>query len=209
MPKLLHIKASPRAESFSAQAAEAFIEAFLQAHRDWGVETLDLFRANIPVFEAPQAAAKYDVLAGKEPTGPAGRAWKAVIDTIDHFKSADAVVISCPMWNFSIPYRLKQYLDVIVQPALTFSYAPAEGYKGLVTGRPAVLVLARGGNYAPGSGSEAYDSQKPYLEGILRFIGFTDIRSLIVEPTLAGEEAARKALAAAKAQAAELAKALY
>jgi FMN-dependent NADH-azoreductase len=91
---------------------------------------------------------------------------------------------------------------------LTFSYTPQEGYKGLVTGRPAVLVLARGGGYAPGSASESYDMQKPYLELILRFIGFTDIRTVIVEPTLAGEEAAAKALAAAGTQAAELAKAM-
>ena len=208
MPKLLHIKASPRPESFSTQAAEAFIDAFLKAHRDYGVETLDLFRTDIPVFQAPQAAAKYDVLAGKEPAGPAEQAWKVVIDTINHFKTADLLVISSPMWNFSIPYRLKQYIDVIVQPALTVSYSPQEGYKGLVTGRPAVLVLARGGTYTPGSPDAAYDMQKPYLEGILRFIGFTDIRTVIVEPTLAGEEAAAKALAAAKTQATALAKTL-
>lgn len=208
MPKLLHIKASPRPESYSTQAAEAFIDAFLKAHRDYGCETLDVFRGDLPPFEAPQAAAKYDVLAGKEPTGPAARAWKAVIDVVDRFKSADLVVISSAMWNFSIPYRLKQYIDVIVQPALTFSYTPQEGYKGLVTGRPAVLVLARGGGYAAGSGSEAADMQRPYLESILRFIGFTDIRTVIVEPTLAGQDAAAKALAAAKAQAADLAKTL-
>jgi len=206
MPKLLHIAASPRAgESFSMQLAEAFLAAFTKAHREYGVETLDLFDTDLPEFRAPQAAAKYSVLDGQEPRGEAARAWKAVIEVIDNFKSADFLLISSPMWNFSIPYRLKQYIDIIVQPGLTFSYEPATGYKGLATGRPAVLALARGGSYAPGSGSEAYDMQRPYLEGILRFIGFSDIRTLLVDSTLAGPEEAAKSLTAARAKAVELA----
>jgi FMN-dependent NADH-azoreductase len=50
--------------------------------------------------------------------------------------------------------------------------------------------------------------QKPYLELILRFIGFTDIRTVIVEPTLAGADAAAKALTAAQVKATELAGAM-
>jgi FMN-dependent NADH-azoreductase len=206
MPKLLHINASPRPQSYSLRLAEAFLDAFLKAHRNFGVETMDLFRTDIPVFEAPQAAAKYIVLDGGQPTGPDEKTWKEIIDVVDHFKSADMLLISTPMWNFSIPYRLKQYIDVIVQPGLTFSYSATEGYKGLVTGRPVVLALARGGNYPSGSNEAALDFQKPYLETILRFIGFTDFHWLIVEPTLMGEEAAQKALAAARAQAMEMAK---
>ncbi len=38
----------------------------------------------------------------------------------------------------------------------------------------------------PGTGKEAFDLQKKYLELILAFIGFSDIRSVVVEPTLAG-----------------------
>ena len=211
MPKLLHIKASPRMDSYSTALAEAFLEAFLKVHRDFGNETLDVARADtgagppVPEFRAPQAAAKYAVLEGQEPVGEAALAWKAVIDVVNHFKSADFVLISSPMWNFSLPYRLKQYIDVLVQPGLTFTYSAAEGYKGLVTGRPAVLALARGGSYPTGTAEASYDMQKPYLELILRFIGFTDIRTLIVEPTLAGKETADKALAAAKVQAVALA----
>ena len=91
----------------------------------------------------------------------------------------------CPeYWNFNIPYRLKQYIDVIVQPGLTFTYSPDKGYSGLVTGRPLMLVLARGGNYGPGDPTQTYDFQETYLRGIFGFIGFTDIRSVCVQGTL-------------------------
>ena len=185
MSKALHIKASPRGmNSDSTKVAEAFLEAFLKGHRNFGAEELDLFRENLPPFEAPAAAAKYAVLAGVEPKGPDALAWKAVIEVIDRFKSADLLLISSPMWNFGIPYRLKHYIDLLVQPGLTFAYGP-EGYKGLVTGRPAMLILSRGGSYAPG---DPMDFQKRYLETILGFIGFTDIRSVLIEATLSGAD---------------------
>ena len=61
------------------------------------------------------------------------------------FKSADKYLVSLPMWNFSIPYKLKQYIDLLVHRGLTFSFTPEGGYKGLVTGKPLVAVYARGG----------------------------------------------------------------
>ena len=199
MPTILHIEASPRGnESFSTRAAEAFLTSFLAAHREYQAETLDLFSAKIPEFRAPEARAKYAVMSGKEPAGEAELAWKPVIDTINHFRSAAVYVVSAPMWNFGIPYRLKDYIDVIAQPGLTFSYSPQTGYRGLVTGRPLVLILARGGAYGSGTGGEAYDHQAGYLKTLFGFMGFTDIRPVLVEPTLmAGPEAADAALAKA------------
>ena len=32
------------------------------------------------------------------------------------------------MWNFGIPYKLKQWIDVITQPGLAFRFDPAQGY---------------------------------------------------------------------------------
>ena len=78
MPTLLYIQASPRGtESFSTQVAESFLDSFRSSHRDYGVERLDLFHADLPPFEAPQAAAKYAVIAGQTPQGAAAKAWKA------------------------------------------------------------------------------------------------------------------------------------
>ena len=118
----------------------------------------------------------------------------------------DKYLLSLPMWNFGIPYTLKHYIDVLVQPGLTFSYTPSEGYKGLVTGRPAAAVYARGGAYGPGSGAENYDKQSDYLRHILGFIGLTDVKQIFVEPTLAGPDAKEKAVAMAKENAEKLAR---
>lgn len=113
-------------------------------------------------------------------------------DVIEFFKSADKYVLAIPMWNFTIPYRLKQYLDILIRPTYTFTYTPEDAYRGLVIGKPILVVYARGGECPIGTELEALNFQSRYLEFILKFIGFTDIESLVVEPTLMkGPEVAR------------------
>ena len=124
MAKLLHILASPRVESYSTRVAKAFLDSYRQARPGDQIEVLDLFQADIPPFYAPQAKAKYAVMGGQTPRDEAEAAWKPVIDTINHFKGFDSYVVSSPMWNFGVPYRLKQYIDVIVQPSLTVAFSP-------------------------------------------------------------------------------------
>jgi FMN-dependent NADH-azoreductase len=185
--------------------AAHFIESYRAAHPGDTVETLDLWQAELPEFNGATLDAKYAVLHGLPHTPEQLHAWQAVTRLADHFKSADKYLISLPMWNFSIPYKLKHYIDLLVQPGLTFSFTPKEGYKGLVTGKALVAVYARGGAYGAGSGAEGYDQQSTYLKQIFGFIGFADIREIFVEPTLASPAAKEEALAAAKRKAAEIA----
>ena len=205
MAKLLHILASPRAESYSTRVAKAFLDSYRQERPEDQIEVLDLFQADIPPFYAPQAKAKYAVSSGQAPRDEAEAAWQPVIRAINHFKGFDKYVLSCPMWNFGIPYRLKQYIDVIVQPSLTVAFSPEKGYTGLVTGKPLTLILARGGAYPPGNPSETFDFQEPYLRCIFGFIGFTDIRTIYIQGTMQRPEqveaAARKAVAEASSAA--------
>jgi FMN-dependent NADH-azoreductase len=113
------------------------------------------------------------------------------------------------MWNFSVPYRLKQYIDVIVQPSLTVAFSPEKGYTGLVTGKPLMLILARGGAYQSGNPLETFDFQESYLRCIFGFIGFTDIRTVYIQGTMQRpeqvEDATRKAIAEAAGAAKEFA----
>lgn len=199
MSKLLFIKASPMKErSYSIAAADAFVEAYKKTHPKDEVKVLDLFLANLPAFDFVAASGKYKVMHGKPHSPEEKQAWDKVIAVIEEFKNADKYVFAVPMWNFSIPYRLKQYFDIIVQPGLTFTVDSAGNYKGLVTGKPVFVAYARGGEYPVGTPGEAFDLQKKYLELILGFIGLSDVRSVIVEPTLAAgaDIAAQKRVAA-------------
>jgi FMN-dependent NADH-azoreductase len=198
MPKILHIISSPRGErSASLTVAKTFLEAYAAKNPRDQIETLDLWKTTLPEFDGAALEAKYAVSGGQSFTPDQEAAWKSVVKIADHFKSADKYVISLPMWNFSIPYKLKHYIDVLVQPGLTVGFENGN-YKGLVTGKPLVAVFARGGAYGPGTGAEGYDLQSKYLKQIFGFIGFTDIREILVEPTMQKDEAVDAGKAKAK-----------
>jgi FMN-dependent NADH-azoreductase len=198
MVKLLYIEASPRKKRSSSIAiAHLFLEAYQKAHPKDEVVSIDLWKKELPPFDGDVIDAKYAILHQKPHTDAQAKAWKKVEELIAEFKNADKYVFSLPMWNFGIPYKLKHYIDILVQPGYAFTVTP-EGYKGLVTNRKILLVYSRGGAYGAETGAQNLDLQKPYMETILRFIGFENFESIVVEPTLAGEEQKEQALTKAK-----------
>jgi len=209
MSHLLYIEASPRkARSASIDVAKSFVSTFLEHDDNNRVETVDLWNTTLPQFDGDTINAKYRVMHGENPTAEETAAWGVITQITDQFKSADHYLFSSPMWNFSIPYKLKHYIDVISQPGLTWSFSPETGYEGLVTGKSATLVLARGGEYSSDSVVAAMDFQRTYLEMILGFIGFKDINTVLIEPTLTDTETKAAAIALAKDQVNALAKKL-
>jgi len=207
MSSVLYIQASPRDDrSKSIAIADAFLADYKEVNPGDTVRKINLFQADLIPFDGLAVAAKYTILHGKEPSAEEADAWNVVQAVIKEFASADKYILAVPMWNFSIPYRLKQYIDILVQPACTFSYSPEKGYIGLVTGKRAFIAYARGGEYSD-SKFQSLDHQKSYLETILGFIGIEDIRSVVAEPMLmAGPQVAAQRLDAAIAAARKLAR---
>lgn len=207
MSHLLYIKASPRSDqSYAIAVADAFLDAYERSHPDDQTTSLDVFYDDLPAFDFEAVSAKYKLLQGRPHDEHDRKIWDRIVDLIDDFKAADKYVIATPMWNYSIPYRLKQYIDLIVQPGLTFAARPDGTYEGLIKGKPLLLVCAQGGSYLSETPEEAYDFQKRYLEKLFGFIGFENIRSIVVHSTLMGPQAAAKSKAAAIDRARELAK---
>jgi FMN-dependent NADH-azoreductase len=198
MSHLLYIKASPRSDrSYAISVADTFIDAYERSHPDDQVTSLDVFYDDLPNFDFEAVAAKYKIMHGKPHDEKDKAVWDRIVETISDFKAADKYVMAVPMWNFSIPYRLKQYLDILLQPGLTFAAKPDGSYEGLVTGKPVLLVCAQGGSYPPGSPAEAWDFQKRYLELIFGFMGFQNIQSIVVDSTMGGPESAARSKARA------------
>lgn len=205
MANLLALFASPRGDrSYSTTVAAAFLDAHAAAKPDVHIHRKSLFDEPLMPFDGFALQAKYRVLHGESHSPEEADAWNDVAALARQFRDADRIVIASPMWNFSIPYRLKQYLDVIVQPGLTFEVTPEGNYRGLCRAK-ALLILARGGAYPAGTPAEAWDHQTGYLRFILGFVGVSEVEVIHVEPTLAGADAATRSRDAALAAARELA----
>ena len=104
-------------------------------------------------------------------------------------------VIASPMFNFGLATTLKAWFDYVVRAGVTFRYAET-GPEGLLKGKKAYVVVARGGIYSHGP-MKAFDFQEPYLRQILGFIGITDVTFVPVEGLAYGPEAAEKSVNAA------------
>lgn len=186
MAKVLYIQCSPRkGRSKSTQVATEFLESYRRSHPDDSVELFNVFEEELPSFDGLKVRAKYTILHGTEHTPEELQAWVAVEKVIAHFKDADKYVLSVPMWNFGIPYRLKQYFDLLIQPGYTFM-ADESGYQGLIKDKPIAVIYARGGSYPEGGETEAFDLQKKYVGLVLGFMGFETVHTIVVEPTLRG-----------------------
>lgn len=209
MKKLLHIIATPRgSESRTLQVSGVFIEELKKKHPGLEVDELNLFKDKLATLTVKQVDGKYALLGGKDLSGELKGAWKEIEAAIERFLSADGYLISTPMWNFGIPYVLKHYIDIIVQPKYLFRYTE-KGPEGLVKNRKMVVITSRGGDYSPGSPFAEFDLQEPYLRTVFGFAGIADITFINAQPMDAmGPEVARQKLSQAKESAKKLASAV-
>ena len=198
MPKLFHLSCSPRTDAYSSAGARVFLDSFRKARPDWDIDVMDLWRDHLPEFEGPLLEAKYARTGGQAFTDAQRDAFAAAERIAIRFALADRVLISTPMWNFGIPYKLKQWFDLIVQPGLTFRFDPAQGYFPLLKNRPTVVILASGSDFVTGMNRGRIDMATPYLREVLRFIGVSDVRFARIGPTAGAAEPARLAREAAR-----------
>ncbi|MCX5657783.1 MAG: NAD(P)H-dependent oxidoreductase [Candidatus Omnitrophica bacterium] len=191
MRKLLHIIATPRgSDSRTLRVSKVFIDTFKNRNQDYFIDEFNLFEKTLPDLTIKRIDGKYALLGGKEPDGNLKYAWKDIEKEIERFTSADIYLISSPMWNFSIPYPLKHYIDIIFQPKYLFRYAE-KGAEGLLKDKKMIVITSRGGDYNENNPAHTYDFQEPYLRAVFGFAGIKDIVFVNAQPMDAGGEALR------------------
>ncbi|EHH2507336.1 FMN-dependent NADH-azoreductase [Vibrio parahaemolyticus] len=129
---------------------------------------------------------------------------QAVVDLsdtlIEEVKAADTLVIAAPMYNFTIPTQLKNWIDLIARAGVTFKYTE-NGVQGLIEGKKAIVVTTRGGVHK----DSPTDNVTPYLRTVLGFVGITDVEFVYAEALNMGEDAASKGISEAQSQLATMA----
>ncbi|BFM05229.1 FMN-dependent NADH-azoreductase [Halioxenophilus aromaticivorans] len=197
MTNILQIIASPRGtDSQSTQVANTYIEARTRIDPQIKVDVLDLWRTPLPEFDGDKAAAKMTFFGVGEMDQQRLSAWDQVVAICERFSQADEYVISVPMWNGGVPYKLKHYIDLITQPGLLFGFDPAQGYFGLLENKTATVVYTSG-VFAPGAPAKyGSDFQSSYLAWWLGTIGITDVKPIRYQPSLLTEDPAAQQQAA-------------
>ncbi len=116
-------------------------------------------------------------------------------DLIRELRAHDVVVLAVPMYNLGVPSQLKAWFDRVLRAGETFRYTE-QGPQGLIEGKRAVILAARGGQYA-GTAMDM-DSQTPHLKGMLGLIGITEVDVVFAEGLALGDAHREAALGEAK-----------
>ncbi len=175
MAHVLIIESSARQQdSTSRQLTREFVNQWQNAHPDDVITLRDVAAKPVPHLDV-------DLLGGW--TKPEAERSGAEIEALtrsniltDELLAADVLVLAAPMYNFTIPSTLKAWLDHVLRAGITFKYTPT-GPQGLLTGKRAIVLTARGGIHAGG----ASDHQEPYLRQVMAFIGIHDVEFIHAE----------------------------
>lgn len=202
MTKVLLIGSSALGDaSVSKQVAEALLEELRRAEPDLRLTTRDVGAHPLPHLEP----ARMPAFAGKTDTPEAAETAALSQAVMDEVFAADLIVIASPMYNFGITSTLKAWFDHLLRAGQTFRYT-ATGSEGLVHGKRAIVVEARGGLYSDGGPSAGSDHQEPHLKTLLNFIGITDVSFVRAEGLAISPESKEQGIAAALTQAREVAR---
>lgn len=168
---VLHVCANPKPteESVSKQLAAAFFGKLIELRSDVELVNVDLYDEKppfysyelyksvwYPVFDETYTPSKAEEMAKNYASRQA-----AV------FNAADVVVLTMPMWNYSVPAIMKAWIDQISCPSLTFSISPEEGVKPLHKVQSVVLLVASGNVYKEDDDRDALSRQIRHAFGFL------------------------------------------
>lgn len=177
MSYLLHIDSSSLdKESVSRQVARSFRDVWQGevVHRDLAADP-------VPHLSAAGITARDTDPAEYTPEQASAAALQD--ELIDEFLGAGAYLFTVPMYNLTMPSSFKAWLDQII----VFGRTVARPGPSPATGRPAVVISARGGSYGPGALREGLDYLVPTLENVLgheELLGL-DVTTVIPELTMA------------------------
>jgi len=180
--RLLEIQSSPRGESSdSITLTKSFVEACKSDNPSIVVDTLNVWHERLPEFDEEAIGAKYKAVKHETMTEAESNVWERIQSLIQRFQNADRIVLGTPMWNFGLPYKLKQLIDLVAQRNYLFTY-DGKQYGPLLKVEKAVVVYTRGSHYLESTPLPlSFDHQAPYLDFWLRLIGVRDCRSVIVD----------------------------
>lgn len=186
MKKILVLKSSILENySHSNKMADYLIENWQNNHKDDVITVRDLAKDTVPTLDQATLFA-----FGKETTmlSDEQKVARALSDElISELKAHDIIVITAPMYNFSIPAQLKHYIDYIARADETFKYTEA-GSVGLLEDKQAIVLTSRGGVHK----DQPSDLIAPFLKQFLAFIGINDVQFIMAEGTAFGEEYAQQ-----------------
>ena len=179
--RALVITSSILAENGQSNALANRFLAQANARNDIDVTQRDVVKTSLPHLDISELGA-WQVAAAERTAEQQALAARSD-ELLTELRTNDVLVIAVPMYNLGIPSQLKAWFDRVLRAGETFRYTE-NGPQGLVEGKRAIILAARGGQYA---GTE-FDSQTPHLKAMLGLMGIKEVDVVYAEGLNLGEQ---------------------
>ena len=188
MKKLLYITVNSKPEELSAskKVGRTFVNKFLENHKDFTLEELDLYQCHIPRLEYEYFEKRNCMIKEED--------FSKIVKLVDQFKEGDLYVIAAPMWSLSFPAPLKEYIDCIVMDGKTIKISENK-MEGLLNDKPRAMVyIQSSGAPIPWMLRSIFNKGLDYVRDIMKYIGIKKFEELLVDGTGFTEEERREAI---------------
>jgi FMN-dependent NADH-azoreductase len=188
MTQLLRIDASSRnGGSHSRELADAFVAEWRKANPAGRVTVRDVVADPIPHVSDATIAGFYTPETQRDARLKQALAQSDAL--IAELMAADTILVSAPIYNFTVPSALKAWIDHVSRIGVTFSF-DGRNFEGLVKGKRVYFALAYGLPAEP-----ATDMLRPYLQLLFGFLCMTEMNFITVEGTVTEQAAQAKTAA--------------
>jgi NAD(P)H dehydrogenase (quinone) len=184
-PAALIVHAHPEPESFSTAQMRAAAQALRSS--GYAVDVLDLYADDWrPVLD------HHEFASIDRPFKPQAEQMRAAADGtlnaevrshLDRLLAADLLVLSFPMWWFSMPAILKGWIDRVFVMGAVFGGDYGLFDQAALTGKRAMLLLTTGGStdsFRPGGGFGAMTDFLFHIHrGMLEFVGYEVVSPVV------------------------------
>lgn len=173
---VLHVCANPKPteESVSKQLATTFFSNLVTINPDIDITNLDLYQDPPPFLSyAAIRGFWYPInIEGYTPTREDESAMEYAKSQKELVNTTDVLVLTMPMWNYTIPSIMKAWMDQVFTPNTIFTFSKEKGIEPLHNIKKLVLLVSSGGIYKEGDPRDALSNQ---VERLFEWVGIEDV----------------------------------
>ena len=180
MKTIFRLDASIRKDGSVTRAIADTLQSALVAE----LPASTIVHREIGLTPLPSAAWAASAFAGFTPqdqrTDEQQQAKALAAELADELVPADAFIFAIPLYNFGVSQHAKTWVDILLTDP---RFAP--GGPKLLAGRPAYLVVAKGGGYGAGTPRHGWDHATGWMLRIFADVLGLDVQLIESELTLA------------------------
>lgn len=159
------------------KVTDEFVRSYKEHHPKDSVEEINVYSIQVPEIDSDLLNAWDELQRGTRfyALSTAQQHKLTLFDSLTGgFLEHDRIVVANPLWNLSVPTRLKAWFDTITVAGKTFKYTE-QGSVGMVQGKKVLHIQANGGVYG------GADPASQYVKTLFTFLGVADFTQLFVE----------------------------